>query len=156
MVAIERSNKGNSVSTVDARRGCRYTPAECSKQVRRRVLVVDDNEDAADSLGGVLQLLGADVRIARNGGAAIDAAAAFHPAAVFLDLGMPGLDGYETARRIRALPDGGAIMLIALTGWGQERDRLQTKAAGFNCHLVKPADIGGLQTVLASLARQTP
>ena len=74
----------------------------------------------------------------------------FRPAAVFLDLGMPGMNGYETASRIRARQH--APKLIALTGWGQEEDRRRTRAAGFNYHLVKPADVGALQTVLASLA----
>jgi signal transduction histidine kinase len=119
-----------------------------------RVLVVDDNQDAADSLGAVLRLLGAEVQLASDGETALDVLEAFHPAAIFLDLGMPGPDGYETARRIRALPEGRAVMLIALTGWGQEKDRLRTEAAGFDCHLVKPADISALQTVLTSLARQ--
>jgi len=73
--------------------------------------------------------------------------------AVFLDLGMPGMNGYEVATRIRARPETGKTLLIALTGWGQEKDRRQTAAAGFNHHLVKPADVGALQAVLAALAR---
>jgi CheY-like chemotaxis protein len=116
-----------------------------------RVLVVDDNQDAADSLGALLQLLGAEVRVSLSGQAALDMLDEFHPAAIFLDLGMPGMNGYETASRIRARPDGLGPKLIALTGWGQEADRRRTHAAGFNYHLVKPADIGALQTVLASL-----
>jgi two-component system, sensor histidine kinase len=118
-----------------------------------RVLVVDDNRDAADSLGALLQMLGADVRIAHDGTDALATLSAFQPAAVFLDLGMPGMSGYEVASRIRARSDVGATMLIALTGWGQEKDRRQTAAAGFNHHLVKPADVGALQAVLATLAR---
>jgi signal transduction histidine kinase len=117
-----------------------------------RVMVVDDNRDAADSLGAVLKMLGAEVRVAHGGQAALDALGAFRPAAVFLDLGMPGMDGYETARHMRARDDGRATMIIALTGWGQESDRRQTQAAGFNQHLVKPADITALRAVLASLA----
>jgi signal transduction histidine kinase/ActR/RegA family two-component response regulator len=116
-----------------------------------RVLVVDDNQDSADSLGALLQLLGADVRVTLSGQAALGMLDEFHPAAIFLDLGMPGMNGYETASRIRARPEGPAAKLIALTGWGQEEDRRRTHAAGFNYHLVKPADIGALQTVLASL-----
>jgi signal transduction histidine kinase len=118
-----------------------------------RVLVVDDNRDAADSLGALLQVLGADVRIAHDGVTALAALPAFNPVAIFLDLGMPGMNGYEVASRIRARPDVHEIMLIALTGWGQEKDRRQTAAAGFNHHLVKPADVGALQAVLAALAR---
>jgi signal transduction histidine kinase len=118
-----------------------------------RVLVVDDNRDSADSLGALLQVLGAEVRIAHDGATALAALSAFHPVAIFLDLGMPGMNGYEVASHIRARPDVRGTMLIALTGWGQEKDRLQTAAAGFNHHLVKPADVGALQAVLAALAK---
>ena len=88
-----------------------------------------------------------------NGGeAALEELGRFRPAAVFLDLGMPGMDGYETARHMRAREEGRATMIVALTGWGQESDRRQTPAAGYNHHLVKPADIPALRAVLASLA----
>jgi signal transduction histidine kinase len=117
-----------------------------------RVLVVDDNRDAAISLGAVLQTLGADVRVTHDGKAALEQLAAFHPVAVFLDIGMPGMDGYEVATRIRKRPEGSDTVLIALTGWGQDRDRRRTTAAGFNHHLVKPADIGDLQSLLATLS----
>jgi CheY-like chemotaxis protein len=117
-----------------------------------RVLVVDDNRDAADTLGVLLQMLGAEVRVIYDGKAALEAFAAFQPAAVFLDLGMPGMNGYEVAQVIRTRPDAHQSVLIALTGWGQDRDRLQTKAAGFNYHLVKPADLSAVQAILASLA----
>jgi signal transduction histidine kinase len=116
-----------------------------------RVMVVDDNADAADSLAALLQLLGADVRITHDGQTALEALGAFNPAAVFLDLGMPGMDGYETARRMRARPETRKTKIIALTGWGQERDRRQTEAAGFDHHLVKPADLSALRALLASL-----
>ena len=130
----------------------RSTPVE---EVRGlpRVLVVDDNRDAADSLGALLQMLGAEVRVAHDGADALATLSVFQPVAVFLDLGMPGMSGYEVASRIRARTDIGGTMLIALTGWGQEKDRRQTAAAGFDHHLVKPADVGALQAVLASLAR---
>ena len=117
-----------------------------------RVLVVDDNLDAAISLGAVLQALGADVRVTHDGKAALEEFAAFHPAAVFLDIGMPGMDGYEVASLIRKRPESNGTVLIALTGWGQERDRRRTTAAGFNHHLVKPAEIGDLQSLLATLS----
>ena len=116
-----------------------------------RVMVVDDNHDAADSLAAVLKMLGAEVRVTHDGQAALDALDAFRPAAVFLDLGMPGMDGYQTARQIRLRDGTRALKLIALTGWGQDSDRRQTEAAGFNQHLVKPADVETLQAVLASL-----
>ena len=117
-----------------------------------RVLVVDDNRDAADTLGAVLKMLGAEVRVTHDGQAALEAVASFKPAAVFLDLGMPGMDGHEVARRILADPKTPHPVLVALTGWGQENDRRATRATGFNRHLVKPAEIEELEDVLASLA----
>lgn len=117
-----------------------------------RVLVVDDNRDAADSLGALLEMLGAEVRVAYDGQTALDTLDGFQSLAVFLDLGMPGMDGCEVACRIRERPDAGETMLIALTGWGQQKDRDRTLAAGFNRHLVKPADIDSLQGILSSLA----
>lgn len=119
-----------------------------------RVLVVDDNEDAADSLAALLTAIGADVRVAYDGKTALEIIGAFHPAGIFLDLGMPGMDGYELARRIRSRPDARDTALIALTGWGQERDRRRTEDAGFNHHLAKPADLDTLQVVLNSLERK--
>jgi CheY-like chemotaxis protein len=116
-----------------------------------RVLVVDDNHDAADSLGAVLERLGAEVRVTHDGAAALDTFASFHPAAVFLDLGMPGMDGYEVASRMRKGAAASEALLIALTGWGTENDRRRAVAAGFNHHLVKPAEIGTLRALLASL-----
>jgi signal transduction histidine kinase/ActR/RegA family two-component response regulator len=120
-----------------------------------RVLVVDDNRDAAESLGMLLQMLGADVTVTHDGVAALEALGERLPRAVFLDLGMPGMDGYEVARRIRGRPEGAGLTLIALTGWGQERDRRQTRAAGFDHHLIKPADLSALRALLESVsARQ--
>jgi CheY-like chemotaxis protein len=114
----------------------------------RRVLVVDDNRDAADSLGVLLRLLGAEVHVAHSGPEALEQARLHRPAVVLLDLGMPGMDGYQVARRIRQLPGLGDITLIALTGWGQDADRRDTAAAGFNHHLTKPADIKELEALL--------
>lgn len=119
-----------------------------------RVLVVDDNRDAADSLAALLTTIGADARVAYDGKSALDLLDPFQPAGIFLDLGMPGMDGYELARRIRSRPDARDTVLVALTGWGQERDRRRTEAAGFNYHLAKPADLDTLQRVLASLTRK--
>jgi CheY-like chemotaxis protein len=116
-----------------------------------RVLVVDDNHDAAESLGVLLRMLGADVRVVHDGAAALRAFEEFHPAACFVDLGMPGMDGFEVAHRIRAHGDAHGTMLIAHTGWGCDKDRDLTRAAGFDRHLVKPADINALQAVLAAL-----
>jgi len=114
-------------------------------------MVVDDNADAAESLAALLHILGADVHVSHDGRGALEALPSFRPAAIFLDLGLPGMDGYEIARHIRARAEAGKTLLVALTGWGQERDRRRTEAAGFDRHLVKPADLSALQAVLASL-----
>ena len=123
---------------------------------RRRVLVVDDNRDAADSLGMVLSLLGADVRVALDGPAALEAYDAHAPAVVLLDIGMPGMDGYDVARGIRARDPARRTALVALTGWGQDEDRRRAREAGFDHHLVKPADMGSLQQLLAGLPDASP
>ena len=115
-----------------------------------RILVVDDNRDAADSLGALLTMLGAEVRIAHDGRGALDLYATFRPVVTFLDLSMPGMDGYEVAQRIRERCDPNKTLLVALTGRGHERERSRTAAAGFDHHLVKPADIGALHAVLAA------
>ncbi|QGM99011.1 PAS domain-containing protein [Methylocystis parvus] len=115
----------------------------------KRVLVIDDNRDAADVLCILLQGLGATVRAAydgRNGAAIVQE---FLPDVVLLDLGMPGLDGYETASIIRNLPEGRDVRLVALTGWGQEDARLKTKSAGFNAHITKPASVEALRDLLS-------
>jgi signal transduction histidine kinase len=117
----------------------------------RRVIVVDDNRDAADSMRRLLTLLGAEVRVALDGPAALDLMAEFPPAVMLLDIGMPGMDGYELARRIRAQPEFRDILLIALTGWGQEGDRERAAQAGFDHHLLKPADVSALRSLLLSL-----
>lgn len=93
-------------------------------------------------------MLGAEVALAHSGHAALDGVNSFRPDVVLLDIGMPGMDGYEVARRIRANPNHRQISLIALTGWGQDEDRQRSAAAGFNHHLVKPADIDQLRQLL--------
>jgi signal transduction histidine kinase/CheY-like chemotaxis protein len=115
----------------------------------RRVLVADDNRDAADSLAMLLQIDGHDVRVAHGGSAALALAQAFRPEVALLDLGMPDLSGYEVAHALRREPWGKDIYLIALTGWGQEADRRRSRDAGFDCHLTKPADPDELRAVLA-------
>jgi CheY-like chemotaxis protein len=116
---------------------------------RRRMLVVDDNRDIADVLVMLLETLDADVRVAYDGGSALGIVAAFRPDIVFLDIGMPVMDGCETARRIRQRPEGRDILLVALTGWGQEQDRRRTREAGFDKHLVKPVSVEQVQALLA-------
>ena len=119
----------------------------------RRVLVVDDNRDAAESMGILLKLLGADVHVAYGGAEALEALPAYRPDVVILDIGMPGMDGYEVARRIRQQPEFQKVTLIALTGWGQDEDRRRSHTAGFDYHLIKPADIDALQALLALVER---
>ena len=115
----------------------------------KRVLVVDDNRDAADSLGMLLQFLGAEVMVVHDGPSALDAMKSFKPAVILLDIGMPEMNGLEVARRVREDPTHGPVVLVALTGWGQREDRRRTHEAGFDYHLVKPADVGTLQNILA-------
>jgi CheY-like chemotaxis protein len=115
-----------------------------------RVLIVDDNVDAAETLGMQVRILGAnEVRTALSGEVALQTAPAFRPDIVLLDLGMPEMDGYEVARRIRQEPWGKDVMLVAVTGWGQEEHRQRTKEAGFDRHLTKPADPADIESLLA-------
>ena len=114
----------------------------------KRILVVDDNVDAADSLAMLLRMLDHDVSVAYDGFQALEAVAAYRPSIMFLDIGLPRLDGYEVARRIRAAPQGERIRLIALTGWGQEVDRRRSQDAGFDHHLTKPVEFEIVQSLL--------
>jgi signal transduction histidine kinase len=118
---------------------------------RRRILIADDNEDALMSLASLLELAGHDVRTAVNGFLALELAPLFRPDIAILDIGMPKLDGYELARRIRSQSWGKNIVLVALTGWGQEGDRHRSSAAGFDSHWVKPLDIELFTTYLERL-----
>jgi signal transduction histidine kinase/ActR/RegA family two-component response regulator len=120
----------------------------------RRVVIVDDNRDAASSLALLLKLLGLEVAVANRGLDALELLPTFRPAVVLLDIGMPGMDGYEVARRIREQLEFKDLILIALTGWGQEEDRRRTSDAGFDFHLIKPADINALETLLANLPQR--
>lgn len=114
----------------------------------RRALVVDDNRDSAESLGTLLRLLGDEVALAHDGPGAIAAAEAHRPAVILLDIGLPGMSGLEVARHIRAQPWGKAPKIIALTGWGQDRDRERSREAGCDAHLVKPVDFAQLWPLL--------
>ena len=118
---------------------------------KRRILVVDDNPDSAESLAMLLQISGNETHMAHDGLEAVEAAERFRPDVVLLDIGLPQLNGYDVCRRIREQPWGKAMMLIALTGWGQDEDRRQSKDAGFDAHLVKPVDYGALMELLATL-----
>jgi CheY-like chemotaxis protein/anti-sigma regulatory factor (Ser/Thr protein kinase) len=117
---------------------------------RRHILVVDDNRDAAESLALLLRLFGNEVRTAYDGRIALDAAQAHRPDVVLLDIGLPGLDGLEVCRRLRAQPDGGQMLIVAMTGYGQEEDKRRSREAGFNDHLVKPVDFDALKGLLSS------
>jgi CheY-like chemotaxis protein len=120
----------------------------------QRILVIDDNRDAAETLASLLQLTGNLTFMAHDGLEAISAALSFKPDIVLLDIGLPKLNGYQVAQRIRAEPWGKEMSLIAVTGWGQEEDRRKAMDAGFNAHVVKPVDYVALMNVLASLGAQ--
>jgi signal transduction histidine kinase len=119
--------------------------------VPRRILLADDNADAVETLGSVLRLLGHDVFSAADGRSALETAARCRPDVALLDIGMPLLDGYEVARQIRAQPWGRKVVLLALTGWGQEADRRRSEEAGFDSHFVKPINLERFAELLATL-----
>jgi CheY-like chemotaxis protein/two-component sensor histidine kinase len=123
---------------------------------RRRILVVDDNQDSADCLALLLEMKGNDVRTAHDGREALGAAEAFRPDVIFLDLGMPGLDGHAVCRQLRTQAWGRALPIVALTGWSQEEDRRQSQESGFTHHLVKPAEPAVLERLLADLPSPPP
>ncbi len=125
--------------------------SKIKNQKSRRILVVDDNRDAAMSLAMLLNLAGNETQTRFDGRAAVEAAATFQPDVVLLDIGLPKLNGYEAARMIRELPHGKSIVLVALTGWGQEEDRRKSREAGFDGHMVKPVDLEALKTLLIEL-----
>ena len=114
-----------------------------------RILVVDDTRDSADSLAMLLRFKGNDIRTTHDGVEALEVADMFHPEIVLLDIGLPKLNGYDVARRIRQQPWGRDVLLIALTGWGKDEDRRLSPEAGFNFHLVKPVDLAALDELLA-------
>jgi signal transduction histidine kinase/ActR/RegA family two-component response regulator len=129
---------------------------EKSRGPQRRILIVDDNRDAAVSLTMMLGIMGHEVRTAHDGSAAVVAAAEFRPELVLMDLGMPVLDGYEAARRIRAQPWEDRPFLVALTGWGADDDHRRTHDAGFDRHLVKPVDPDALLKMIAEMRIESP
>ena len=114
----------------------------------RRVLVVEDNVDAAETLQLLLRMSGYDTRAAYDGDAALDLVREFKPEAVFLDIGLPGRDGYAIAREMRALPEMRSALLVALTGYGEDEDRQRAKAAGFDTLQVKPVEPHALEDLL--------
>ncbi len=120
----------------------------------RRVLVVDDNEDAASSLALILQHMGNHTRTAYDGAEAVQAADEFRPDVMLLDIGLPTMDGHAVARKLREQPWGRSILLVAVTGWGQDQDRRQSEEAGFDLHMVKPLDIASLEKLMAGPLRE--
>jgi CheY-like chemotaxis protein len=121
----------------------------------QRILVVDDNKDAAKSLALLLTLQGHETQTAADGEEAVQHAVEFNPGVVLLDIGLPKLDGYEACRAIRTLRLGNQPLVIALTGWGQEDDRRRSREAGFDSHVVKPVDCQELLSMIESLAPQS-
>ena len=129
------------------------TASELPKPSNRRILIVDDNEDSALSLAMLFEITGDETQTAHDGLAAVEAAAEFRPDVVLLDIGLPGLNGYEAAQAIREQPWGQHMILIALTGWGQPEDRRKSTEAGFDAHMVKPIDHDDLLQLLDELVK---
>ena len=118
---------------------------------RFRILVVDDNADSALSLAMMLSMMGHDTRLAHDGEEAVTTAEAFRPQVVLLDIGLPKLNGYEVAQRIRQQEWGTSMFLVAVTGWGQDEDRRRSEDVGMNRHMVKPVEPSALDRMLAGL-----
>ena len=127
------------------------SPPGSGREAARRVLVVDDNRDSAESLALLLNVTGNETDTAHDGLEAVAAAERFRPDVVFLDIGLPKLNGFDAASRIREQPWGKNMVLVALTGWGQEEYRRKARDSGFDVHLVKPIDPQTLMKLLASL-----
>jgi CheY-like chemotaxis protein/nitrogen-specific signal transduction histidine kinase len=139
-------------ASVDAAPASEVQPAVARSTPRNvRVLVVDDNTDAADSLATMLQLDGYDTRVEYSGEDALQAAAEFDPRVVVCDIGMPRMDGHEIAKRLRSDPRRAGTVLVAVTGWGSEEDKQRTQGAGFDFHLVKPVGLRSVQEILGRL-----
>ncbi|WP_167224157.1 PAS domain-containing hybrid sensor histidine kinase/response regulator [Massilia rubra] len=119
-----------------------------------RVLVVDDNQDAADMLSELMEIIGHTSRVANDGARALALAEQFRPDVAFLDIGMPGMNGYDVARQLRSMAQLEPLVLVALTGWGDDNDRARSKEAGFDHHLIKPANLEAVERLLAALVEQ--
>ena len=119
----------------------------------RRILVVDDNQDAAMTMTMMLRLMGHEMRTVHDGEAAIEAAESFQPEVILLDIGLPKRSGYDVARHLRDQAWGRSMFLVALTGWGQQEDKRRALEAGFDHHFTKPVDPGALQQLLANISR---
>jgi CheY-like chemotaxis protein len=127
------------------------SPTTSDASAQHRILVVEDNEDARDLLRALIEKMGHEVETASDGVTAVETARAFRPALVLLDIGLPGMDGYAVARKLRE-EHGPRLVLAALTGYGQERDRLLSEQAGIDHHLVKPVSLEAVRGIIGSLA----
>ena len=139
----------NPMAEVNTTTAAAVTPAPR----RFRILVVDDNHDSALSLAMMLSIMGHETRTAHDGESAVETAESFLPEVVLLDIGLPKLNGYEVAQRIREQSWGASMFLIAVTGWGQEEDRQRSSEVGLNVHMVKPVEPAALEKLLAELPR---
>jgi CheY-like chemotaxis protein len=115
---------------------------------RRRVLIVEDNRDAGEMYRILIEMCGHEVLVAEDGAKGLELLKSAQPDIALVDIGLPGMDGYEIARRFRAEPEGGRVLLVALTGYGSSSDRARSRQAGFDLHLLKPVDPQALQSLL--------
>jgi CheY-like chemotaxis protein/anti-sigma regulatory factor (Ser/Thr protein kinase) len=147
VVRLPRATAGRAASS----------PAAAARRndAGHRVLIVDDYADAADSMAALLRVDGQEVRIAHDGPAALEAARGFKPSVVFLDIGLPGMNGFQVARALRAAPETKDCLLIAISGYGQAEDQKNSKEAGFDRHLVKPVDMLELQEIFGTMKAGT-
>ena len=127
-------------------------PSPASPRVRSRALIIDDNRDAATTMAMFVEELGGTAFTAFDGASGLAAVERFQPDIVFMDIGMPGLDGYEVCRRIRQMPAVRQVVLVAVTGWGQAQDKQRAFEVGFDAHLTKPVDPDALAQLLAGAA----
>jgi len=152
----DQEPEGRTDGRTEGRTEGRMDDERAVAAVTRRILVVDDNWDSAESLVMFLRMLGNDVHTAHDGLEAVEVAATFRPDVVLLDIGLPRLNGYEAARQIREKSGTGEIVLVAVTGWGQDEDRRRSREAGFDYHLTKPVDFDALQRLLAATNSNHP
>jgi len=159
----EGSGKGSEfiahlpvVNVVPRRQTANTADEPRARTLACRILVADDNRDAAESMSTVLRLMGNEVRTVHDGLQAVEEAAAFRPDLVLLDIGMPRLNGYDAARRIRAERWGKSTLIVAMTGWGQDEDKRRASEAGFDRHFTKPVDPGDIEKLIAALRTTSP
>ena len=115
---------------------------------RRRVLIVDDNRDSVETMATLIRLSGHEIEMAHDGETALKKAKSFKPEIILLDVGLPDMHGYEVAERLRAIPENKSLVIVALTGYGNEEDRRRARDAGFDYHFVKPVDFTALESLI--------